>query len=126
MNPEISYETSWKYRNAVTDSGVHSSIKASIKELDEFAAIYDEMLLLIPKFGDEYDALGINTRVNIEEFSKETALVSKDLKSMNGESVTASAYYAEAKAKDDIITGNNRSAAIKAYNAQQRQQQTNS
>lgn len=111
-NESISYEKSTKYQDKVKNSDVYNTIKTAITNLNEFNNSFDEMILLIPKFGEEYDALGMNTKVNIDKFGEEFKDDINELEKINKSSIETSMYFKEAQIKDNEISRENLARAI--------------
>ena len=111
-NESISYEKSTKYQDKVKNSDVYNTIKTAITNLNEFNNSFDEMILLIHKFVEEYDALGMNTKVNIDKFGEEFKDDINELEKINKSSIETSMYFKEAQIKDNEISRENLARAI--------------
>ena len=96
--------------------GIYSSINGVQTSLDALEGQIKETALLVPRFGDEYDSLGMNTKVNIEAIGTQVKEASQKLGFVNGGGPESSTYYKDAKEKDDKVTEANRRLAEERLN----------
>ncbi len=87
---------------------IDSNITGVQEKLIELDNVYNEMIALVPKFGDAYDALGSNSKVNLEVLQETIKSSSTDLETINGEN----GYKKEAIIKDESQTERNRNSAL--------------